>query len=65
MGSVTGSQRVQREEGEAKKVLKALAVGAHEASGSQPQIYICHRAEVGQNYLHFSYPMGVFSAGFG
>lgn len=60
---MTGSQRVQRER--LKRALKAVTVGAHEASSSQHQPSICHRAEVGQNYLDFSFPMGVLSAGSG
>lgn len=45
-------------------MLKALTAGAHEASGSLHHPSICHRAEVGQNYLDFSCPMGVSFSGF-
>lgn len=60
-----GKLGVQKEEAEAKKrVLKALPVGTHKESGSRPHLYICHRGEVGQNYLDFSGPAGLPFSGF-
>lgn len=44
-------------------MLKAFTDGAPEASGSLHHPSICHRAEVGQNYLDFSRPMGVSFSG--
>lgn len=46
-----------------KRVLITLTAAACEASGSQHHPSICHRAEVGQNYLDFSCRWEFLSAG--
>lgn len=45
-------------------MLKALTVGPHAVSGSLHHPTIFHTAEVGQNYLDFSRPMGLSFSGF-